>query len=196
MKLYNLVVCLLLSVSLNAQHAYKDSLKKFQENYVATHEVVKGDDKVYFRFFPINSNYRVSCSFEKLTDVVGFTMKTSGAVDQHFYKYGRIHFKLKDTALQLYIYQSKDLMKVKGFENYLFLPFTDNTTGDESYGSGRYVDLLIEDIVNNKFMLDLNKAYNPYCAYVTGFNCPLPPRENFLNISIYAGEKSFGKPIH
>ena len=103
--------------TLTAQSDYKTNLKAFQANYISTHEVVKGKDKKYFRFFPIDSNYRVNSVFEKLEDSIGFTMKTSGTVTKHYYKYGKVLFTLKDTILQLFIYQSKDLMKTAEYKN-------------------------------------------------------------------------------
>jgi uncharacterized protein (DUF1684 family) len=76
----------------------------------------------------------------------------------------------------------------------LFLPFTDLTSGEESYAAGRYIDLSFSDVTGDKVVIDFNKSYNPYCAYVSGkYNCPIPPRENSLNIAILAGEKTYGK---
>jgi uncharacterized protein len=175
---------------------YHQILKNFQADYVAHHEVVKGKDRKYFRFFPIDPSYSIKATFEKIADTIGFTMKTSGAVTKQYYKYGKVSFSLRDTLMELYLYQSKDLVKTDLYKDYLFIPFTDGTTGDESYGSGRYLDFTIGNITNNSLLIDFNKAYNPYCAYATGFHCPLPPKENFLKISIMAGEKVFGKSIH
>ena len=74
--------------------------------------------------------------------------------------------------------------------------FTDKTTGDQTYHSGRYIDLTIDDIKNDTLVIDFNKAYNPYCAYVKGVSsCPIPPRENYLPVAIEAGEKSFAKKV-
>ena len=88
-------------------------------------------------------------------------------------------------------------MKHKKLKDYLLVPFGDATSGFESYGGGRYMDFNIPDIKNNKVVLDFNKAYNPYCAYVSGkYNCPLPPRENELPVAIFAGEKTFTKTKH
>ena len=79
---------------------------------------------------------------------------------------------------------------------YLFVPLGDATSGFESYGGGRYMVFFIPDIKNNKVVLDFNKAYNPYCAYTTGYNCPIPPIENLLKVAITAGEKNYGKQVH
>ncbi len=87
-------------------------------------------------------------------------------------------------------------MKTKKYADYLFIPFTDLTTGDESYESGRYIDLSIPQIFNNKISLDFNKAYNLYCANASGFHCPIPLKENFLPVAIKSGEMNFAAPIH
>ena len=172
---------------------YIQQIKAYQKNYVNTHEVVEKKDKKYFRFFRVSNVYNVTCSFEKITDTIGFTMTTSAKTLKHYYKYGRLDFKIADTNCHLFVYQSKDLMQVEKYKNYLFVPFTDATTGDESYGSGRYLEFFKQDIQNNTLQLDFNKAYNPYCAYSPNYKCPIPPKENFLPVAIKAGEMNFSK---
>lgn len=71
----------------------------------------------------------------------------------------------------------------------LFVPFRDATSGKETYGAGRYLDLEAES--GDTYLLDLNEAYNPYCAYNPNYVCPLPPRENWLDVPIEAGEKEY-----
>jgi len=63
--------------------------------------------------------------------------------------------------------------------------FRDATTGRETYDVGRYVDLERE---GERYVLDLNLAYNPACAYSPFYNCPIPPPENHLPVAIHAGE--------
>ena len=82
------------------------------------------------------------------------------------------------------------------YKDYLFIPFTDATNGNETYEGGRYIDILITDISNNTVVIDFNKAYNPYCCYATGYHCPIPPKENALSVTINAGEKKYTKPVH
>ena len=172
---------------------YIESIKAYQKNYTSTHEVVMGKDKKYFRFFSISKDYNVTCTFEKLTDSIGFTMKTSANTLQHYLKYGKLSFTISGKECYLFVYRSTELMKTEKYRDYLFVPFTDATTGDESYGSGRYLEFYIPEIKNNILQLDFNKAYNPYCAYATGFHCPVPPKENNLPVAIKAGEMVFGK---
>ena len=161
--------------------------------YIDSHEVVKGKDKKHFHFFAISKAYNVTCYFERIFDTVGFTMPTSAGTVKYFYKYGRLDFMIDGKECLLYVYQGKDLMQMEQYKDYLFVPFTDATTGNESYGSGRYLEFYKKDIDNNTLQLDFNKAYNPYCAYATGFKCPVPPRENRLTVPIKAGEMNFGK---
>lgn len=70
-----------------------------------------------------------------------------------------------------------------------FLPFRDATSGDETYGAGRYLD--IDPNSDGTVTIDFNLAYNPYCAYDDAYSCPLPPPENWLTIPIEAGEKKY-----
>lgn len=85
-------------------------------------------------------------------------------------------------------------MSTEKYADHLFIPFTDMTSGEESYENGRYIDLSIADVESGHFTIDFNKAYNPYCAYVSDlYNCPIPPKENHLSIKIKAGEMKYGK---
>lgn len=173
---------------------YTKSIRTYQKNYVTTHEVVEKSEKKYFRFYPISNTYNVVSHFEKITDTVGFTMTTSAKTLKHYFKYGRLDFTIDGNSCHLFVYQSKDLMQEEKYKDYLFVPFTDATTGDETYGSGRYLEFFKQDIHENTLRLDFNKAYNPYCAYSPNYKCPIPPKENFLTIAIKAGEKNFAKP--
>ena len=177
-----------------AQKSYKDSIETYFKKYVKEHEVVTGKDKELMSFFPVNEKYRMTCRFERTLNSPWFRMESSGPIKKNYRVYGIIHFTINDTAVTLSIYQSQDLMTTKQYKDHLFIPFTDATSGEETYESGRYIDLEIEDIANDKVLIDFNKAYNPYCAYVSGkYNCPIPPVENRLMVTIRAGEKAFRK---
>jgi uncharacterized protein (DUF1684 family) len=175
---------------------YLDSMKAYRANYIQTHEIVGKDDRKFLQFFPIDPSYKVECRFEEYKDGRWFQMSTSGKMKQVFRTYGKLNFLLRERRLTLYIYQSQYLINTKGKENILFIPFTDSTSGEESYGGGRYLDCTIQDIKNDRLTLDFNKAYNPYCAYTTGYNCPIPPRENNLPVSVRAGEKLYSRNNH
>mgnify|MGYP006303059821 CR=1 FL=1 len=76
-------------------------------------------------------------------------------------------------------------------ETGLFIIFADPTNGDTTYGGGRYLDFRLRDIRNGRLAIDFNRAYNPYCAYGDGYQCPIPPPENHLQTRVAAGERTF-----
>ena len=154
---------------------------------------LKKQDLKFLRFYQPDSNYLVKSSFTPIADTIGFDMQ-NGIIKRYFV-YGYVEFELKSSQQKLFIYQSEKLKSKEGFEDYLFIPFTDETNYQETFGGGRYLDFRIDDIQYGVLWIDFNKAYNPYCAFKEGYSCPIPPKENDMKISIEAGEKLFGKKI-
>ncbi len=189
------VTCFLFCSGIAAQEEnYADSLLRFRENYIEEHEVIRDNDRSMLRFFPVDAKFCVPARLERIDEAPWFLMETSGTKKKIYRVYGILHFSVNDTARKLHIYQSKDLMTDTAYADYLFIPFTDRTSGEESYENGRYIDLRIPELEKGNFRLDFNKAYNPYCAYISNkYNCPVPPKENELDIAIRAGEMKYGK---
>ncbi|MCF8273267.1 MAG: DUF1684 domain-containing protein [Flavobacteriaceae bacterium] len=155
---------------------------------------LKEEDRKAFNgldFFEYDSTYVVKALFTRTANELPFKMKTTTDRLPEYVKYGILEFFLNDEIFQLNVYQNQDLIKKEGYENYLFLPFSDETNGLESYGGGRYIDLRIPE--TNTVIIDFNSAYNPYCAYNDTYSCPIVPRENYLRTKIKAGVKVFGK---
>jgi uncharacterized protein (DUF1684 family) len=100
-----------------------------------------------------------------------------------------VSFTLLGASHALELYQGEDMMTKAGFEDYLFLPFLDETNGIETYGGGRYIDARIPK--GDTLIIDFNTAYNPYCAYNSNYSCPVVPRANYLKVKIKAGVKAF-----
>lgn len=153
---------------------------------------LKKEDLAHFKaldFFEVNLNYCVEAQLVKTPKEKPFAMKTSGTRTPLYVKYGELHFTLDGKKCKLNIYRNIELSKKEQFKNHLFLPFTDLTSGVESYGGGRYIDLEATD--KETMTIDFNQAYNPYCAYNEGYSCPIPPKENDLSIEIKAGVKKF-----
>ncbi|MBC7605945.1 MAG: DUF1684 domain-containing protein [Burkholderiales bacterium] len=140
-------------------------------------------------FYPIDSKFAVSATFIKAENEKSFKMKTTGTRLPDYIKYGELRFIIDGIAFKLNIYQNIELVKKAGFEDYLFLPFSDQTCGKESYIGGRYIDRRFPK--NNLVEIDFNTAYNPYCAYNHKYSCPIVPLENDLGIEIKAGVKTF-----
>lgn len=114
-------------------------------------------------------------------------METSTGDKRPYRRYGRFTFEVDDEEAQLTLYSD-----IYGQE--FFVPFRDATSGKETYGAGRYLDNgrpAIVQLGQNRFRIDFNYSYNPYCVYNEAFSCPLPPRENWLDVPIEAGEKNW-----
>lgn len=140
-------------------------------------------------FYPINEKYFVNARFEKAKNEKVFEMKTTGTRTPQYIKYGTLFFTIDGVALKLNVYRNIELSKTKEYKDHLFLPFSDLTSGKESYIGGRYIDLKVPK--GNKIAIDFNQAYNPYCAYNHKYSCPLVPLENDLKVEIKAGVKTF-----
>lgn len=145
-------------------------------------------------FFPVDSSFIVEATIEILKDAPVFEMATTTDRKPLYKAYGVLSFFLDSTECSLTVYQNLDDLKNEATRDLLFLPFTDETSGDSSYGGGRYMDLSTKDIsIDGKILLNFNNTYNPYCAYNALYSCPLTPRKNHLNIAITAGVKDFKK---
>lgn len=123
------------------------------------------------------------------TDTV--VMQTSSDTEKYYIRYGVLHFSIGKVHCHLTAFQSLSLRELDEYKNYLFVPFKDSTSGNLTYGGGRYLDINIPD--DHAMILNFNTAYNPYCAYTEGYYCPLPPEENKLGVAIHAGAKT---PAH
>jgi len=161
----------------------------------ATTSPLKDKDRKTFKgldFFLFDSTYVVKTSLKRTPDEIPFKMKTTTSRLPNYVKYGELTFDLKGETYQLDIFQNLDLIEEAEYEDYLFLPFLDDTNGEESYGGGRYVDTRQPE-EGMTMVIDFNKAYNPYCAYNEKYSCPIVPRQNYVSTRIEAGVKAFEK---
>tara|TARA_B100000035_G_C21017486_1_gene562588 strand:+ start:473 stop:1075 length:603 start_codon:yes stop_codon:yes gene_type:complete len=142
-------------------------------------------------FFEFDSIYVVKAKIEETKESLPFKMKTTTDIPADVRKYADLFFQISDKEFELSVYENLEYEGVEGFENYLFLPFLDETNENETYGGGRYLDLFLNG--TDSIIIDFNKAYNPKCVYDENFSCPIVPRKNFLNTRIEAGVKNFIK---
>jgi uncharacterized protein (DUF1684 family) len=140
-------------------------------------------------FYPIDAKFAVTADFIRTPNQKTFKMKTTGSRTPEYVKYGELHFSIDGKKFNLNVYQSIDLIKRPGYEDYLLLPFSDLTCGKESYIGGRYIDMRIPKA--DTILIDFNTAYNPYCAYNHKYSCPIVPLENDLTVEIRSGVKKF-----
>ena len=141
-------------------------------------------------FFAPDERYVAHCQFSLTPNAEPFDLLTYSGITKPYVQYGIARFSLEGVDYQLSIYRSLG-NTLPQYRDYLFVPFKDLSNGQSTYGGGRYMDLRIKDISAHTLILDFNKAYNPYCAYSDGYNCPIPPDENHLPTTISAGEKAF-----
>ena len=138
-------------------------------------------------YFPADPSYRFELGLiEHPTKEAIETGDTAGQM-RTLWRWGEFRFQIagQECALQAY--------KSDADEESLFVPFRDVTSGKETYGAGRYLDLDPERhlTANGKWIVDLNEGYNPWCAYSEDYACPFVPPENWLKVPVRAGEKSY-----
>jgi uncharacterized protein (DUF1684 family) len=137
------------------------------------------------KYFPPDEGFRFTSKLERFDVTRPIMMATSTGTRQAYLRYGAFTFEIEGRSLKLIAYKSAEDPSAPS----LFVPFSDQTSGRETYAAGRYLDL--EEQGGDDYELDFNMAYNPYCAYSEEYTCPVPPVENKLPVSILAGEKNY-----
>jgi hypothetical protein len=137
------------------------------------------------KYYPENESLRLEVKVERLNDQKPMQMQTSTGGVQTYLRYGRFRFQSEGESAELTIYQG---------EHGFFLPFADSLAGVETYPAGRYLEP--EPLPGDRFLVDFNLAYNPYCAYNEMWSCPITPAENRLKVPIRAGEMLFEDGSH
>jgi len=132
------------------------------------------------QYFPENDALSIEVKVEPLMDPQPLQMQTSTGGVQVYMCHARFGFRVDGQNAELTIFRN---------ENGYFLPFVDSLAGKETYPAGRYLEP--EPLPGDRFLVDFNMAYNPYCAYNEMWSCPITPAENRLRIPIRAGEKLF-----
>ncbi len=140
-------------------------------------------------YFPPDPKYRVRAKLIKDPKPQRVVLATSKGVPREMIRYGVFEFEIDGTKQRLAAFKSVPQPGHHHADESLFVPFRDATSGKETYGASRYLD--IEEQPTDEFVIDFNLAYNPYCAYSDDYVCPFPPRENWLPVPIRAGEKNF-----
>jgi uncharacterized protein (DUF1684 family) len=132
-------------------------------------------------YFAENPNLQIRAKIDRAVKPGEVRMATTTGEEQVYRRFGVVRFEVDGEAAELTLYGSAG-------SHDLFLPFRDATSGKETYGAGRYLDLHAH---GDEVVIDFNYAYNPSCAYNPDWSCPLPPAENWLRVPVRAGEKTF-----
>lgn len=141
-------------------------------------------------FFPVNEEYRVKARFEATPNSRPFSLPTTTGTTKLYRRIGILNFELEGQKLTLEAYLQVTSFAMRSSVEYVFLPVVDQTSGDTTYGVGRY--LHFEGIPEgDEWIIDFNKLYNPLCAYSEDYVCPVVPKPNHLPIAINAGVKNY-----
>jgi uncharacterized protein len=181
-----LLICAVTSV--RAQ-SWADSLMMFRHSYkedLIKNKVLGPGDTSYVKFYPPDQAFRVVATFTPAIGAAPFLARTHGPKMKAMKDYGTLSFTIHDTACTLHVYQMVNL--IDGNASELFIPFTDVTSYETTFGGGRYMDITAGELRKGTCTLDFNRCYNPYCAYADGYSCPIPPIENNLMVAITVGE--------
>jgi uncharacterized protein len=175
-------------------HGYREALAEMRKDaahYYADHFDWRGHEPPAGwdgpKYFPPAENWRLDAWLDTAAPGTGdaVTLPTSTGKMRNMTIAGQLVFEVDGQEQRLTAYAPV------GEETELWLPFRDGTSGAETYGSGRYLEVPPVDDGNNAvYDLDFNLAYNPSCAYSPVYDCPFPPPGNRLDIRIDAGEKN------
>ena len=167
-------------------HAYQE-FRASKDAFFARHpqSPLTPEQKDVFQglaYFDENPELRFELPIERFPEGDAIKVQTSTGQEQTYRRYGRFRFEVEGQPAELTLYAGP---------NGYFLPFVDALAGVETYPAGRYLEP--EPLPGDRFLVDFNLAYNPYCAYNELWSCPLTPFENRLKVPIRAGEKLFKK---
>jgi uncharacterized protein (DUF1684 family) len=140
------------------------------------------DQLLPLAYFPIDPDYKVGAVLKPSNDKTVIQMPTSTGGQAQMRRVGTLEFNIKGRALTLTAFR-----EVGATTDRLFVPFTDLTTGTETYAAGRFLEL--DPQTTGIYEIDFNRAFIPYCYYSPTYECPYPPAENRLQIPIRAGER-------
>ena len=171
--------------------------RKMKDAFFAEHwqSPIPPEDRAELKgldYFPPNPDYRFEVELLEHKEKKSVRIAYTKGNEQNFIRWGEFRFKIggKEQVLQAYKSSPED--------ETLFIPFRDATSGKETYAAGRYIDLDPErdKTHEGKWVLDFNRAYNPWCVYSEDYTCPLVPPENWLDVPILAGEKNYPLKKH
>ncbi len=142
-------------------------------------------DKKTFKnlaYYPYSKDWRIKFKLTRNDKPELINIQMSDGTQEEMIRFGIVSTEIDGEMISLTLFQHAS--------GDFFLPFKDKTAPRETYGGGRYLDFSLTNLKNNQILIDFNLAYFPYCAYNKSFACPVPPKENYLNIRIPVGEKN------
>jgi uncharacterized protein (DUF1684 family) len=177
------------------QKSYISSIEKERaekDNYMKNDPSSPFNQDVNARFQPLKY-YDIDPAFVFKSRLYEFDTKDTVKIfgtkgeERKAVRYGYVVFNHESNKYNINVYKGTS----KHGEEYYSIWFTDKTTGESTYGVGRYLDFELNPDKEYVYTVDFNKAYNPYCAYSAKFSCAIPTKEDHINLAVEAGEKNF-----
>jgi uncharacterized protein (DUF1684 family) len=169
---------------IEAERKEKDSFFKMHPQSPIPYE--KRNDFTALNYYPIKPEFRFILELREHKDKERIEVEDNKGNKQEFLRWEEFRFEVDGKQIILQAY------KANPNEERLWVPFRDSTNEKETYGAGRYIDLeSSRDKEDDKWILDFNLAYNPFCAYSENYVCPFIPPENWLPVKVEAGEKKY-----
>jgi uncharacterized protein (DUF1684 family) len=173
--------------SLSGSESYGDTIKKQRDTYLKNlmsendSPIASIKDFSGIKYFEADNNFIVDADFKAESAGQGMILMTDGTQTE-IKKAGTATFSLDGKTFIVNVFDEGE---------YFLFPFRDLTSGKETYGGGRFINIPKDKLKDDKLEIDFNNAHNFYCAYNESFICPIPPKENFINTEIKAGEKKY-----
>jgi hypothetical protein len=169
-------------VSMHTTHILEFRDEKDQFFKLAPQSPIPADDRDGFHglsYFEPNEDYAFTVDLE-LVEPIDVQISTTTGDERTYKRVATATFPVEgeDTTVALY----------SSGHHGLFLPFRDTTSGSETYGAGRYIDVTPDE--DGTAVIDFNYAYAPFCAFSDRYSCALPPQENWMSVAIRAGERN------
>jgi len=201
-----LIVIIMTMIGCNNKNKEESVIKPLDESYLAeikNERILKDSSMRYDTYSPFNRDPKAKYAklkyYEPTSEFIFqsklFRYDTIDTVDvygtrgelRRVLKLGYVKLNYRDDEYRVNVYKAFG----RDGTPYYSIWFTDKTTGKKTYGVGRYLDFEYKDDPDHIYVVDFNRAYNPYCAYSAEFTCPIPREEDYIDLTIKAGEKNF-----
>jgi uncharacterized protein (DUF1684 family) len=179
-----------------AQNNYADQLNMHRLRYTQgflqdPRSPLDSNDIKSLEFFSADSTWKLTCQCKLTENPRPFELPTYSGVTRTYLHYATARCERGVEKFDVRLYKNMTQPGNPLYGSNLFLPFKDASNDEQTYGGGRYINLSVNDIENQQIVIDFNTCYNPWCAYSSGYNCPVPPIENHFSFAVAAGEKQY-----
>jgi uncharacterized protein (DUF1684 family) len=139
------------------------------------------------KYYDFNKEFVFSSKLYEYDNKEQVTIYGTKGEERKVLRFGYVLIDYKDKEYKVSVYKGTS----RSGSEYFSIWFTDKTTGKETYRVGRYLDFEYVNDKDHMYTIDFNLAYNPYCAYSAEYSCAIPSKDDYLDIAVNAGEKTF-----